>query len=410
MPDVVPKSKRLLGRLAVLVLTLLLALGAGEVAVRIFLPTPRYPYINFPNEKVGYVMQPGFVGRGANHLADWDSAIHINQEGFRDADHPVAKPANTIRIAFLGDSFTYAEQVEEADCFARRSETLLNQGRTASRPRVEVMNFGIGGWDLPQYIQCYEHFVRKYHPDIVVVAVYVDNDLLNCVIHQLEPNLGGPYFRLKDNAVEEVPADMGKLQAHYEKYTRRFALKWYHHSHLYNRQKIVLWNLRQQRNLAKAQKQNRDLPLDKLWKQSGYRNYRYYAQGINDPLVAAADAVARLLLQRLKRDVEADGAKLLVALLPAPENLAPEIWPERVKSLPGLEKITMDFERPFTEVAAALPELAKRGDILDTRPALRHGAKGGPVFFPVDCHYTLRGQTAVGDALAEWLEPRMPSK
>ena len=350
-------------------------------------------------------MQPGYSGRASNMFGDYDTAIHINKEGFRDSDHPFIKSADR-RIAFLGDSFTFAEQVEEPNSFVRRTETLFN----GSRPPVEIMNFGIGGWDIPQYVQCYENFVRPYHPDAVVVAVYVDNDLLNSAFYQLEYGFGRPYFRLKDGRLEDVPSDPAQLDANYKKYRDRLSLRWYHHSHLYNRQKLVIWNIRQKFNLADAQKHNRDLPLDKLWKKAGYRNYRYYAQGINDPVVAEADAVTRLLLQRLQHDVEKDGARLCIALLPAPENLWPDIWPEHLKSLPGLEKIPMDFDRPFKEVNADLPELSKRGDILDLRPALREAAKAGPIFYPVDCHYNGRGQEAVAQALAEWLVPRVSGR
>lgn len=392
-----------------LLVSLLLSLGLAEIAVRRFCSTPRYPYIVVANDKVGFLMRPGFVGRASNMFGDYDSAIQINKEGFRDTDHPLAK-SDKRRIAFLGDSFTFAEQVEESESFARRVETLLNQKRAGNLPSVEVMNFGIGGYDIPQYVQCYEAFVSKYRPDAVVVAVYVDNDLLNSAFYLLEHGFGRPYFRLKDGKLEEMPADLAQLEANYKKYQKRLRLRWYHHSHLYNRQKLVLWNIRQKFNLRSAQKNNPALSVDKLWKKSGYRNYRYYAQGLHDPIVAEADAVTRLLLQRLQADVEKDGGCLYIALLPAPENLHPEIWPERIKSLPGLEKFPMDFDRPFKEVSLALPDLAKRRDIFDTRPALRKAAKQGPIFYPVDCHYNQRGQEAVAQEIAEQLEPRVYSK
>jgi hypothetical protein len=37
--------------------------------------------------------------------------VQINREGMRDREHSYRKAANTIRIAFIGDSFTEAEQV-----------------------------------------------------------------------------------------------------------------------------------------------------------------------------------------------------------------------------------------------------------------------------------------------------------
>ena len=123
-----------------------------------------------------------------------------------------------------------------------------------------------------------------------------------------------------------------------------------------------------------------------------------------------ADILTRLLLKRLRDDIVKDNGRFYVALLPAPENLWPEQWPERRKLLPGLEKATMDFDRPFKQICAFLPNMAARGELLDLRPALRQATQEGPIFFPRDSHYNRRGQEAVAQAISRWLEPTLLTK
>jgi hypothetical protein len=396
----------LASKLAVAFVSLLVSIAVLEGLMRWVSPHPYYPFTNYADEKVGHVARPGFRGRATNMFGEFDTALNINSEGFRDTDHPLVKAPNTIRIAFLGDSFTFAEQVEEPQCFVRQAETLLNRKFSAkgNLPRVECMNFGIGGYDIQQYVLCYEAYVRKYHPDLVVVAFYVDNDLLGDAFYLLEDGFGRPYFRLVNGALEKVPANPQVLKENFGKKVRRLRVHWYQSIHLYNKQKLLFWSLRQNRRLKEDQQ--RKLSLNELWKEGGYRNYRYYAVGTNDPVVTEADEVSRLLLKRLEEDVEKDGGTLCGAMLPTFENLWPERWPERLKLLPGLQGILMDFERPFKQLRAFLPKLASRGDLLDTRPSLREANERAPIFFRRDSHYNRNGQEAVGQALADWLEPR----
>ncbi len=397
-------------KLGIALLGLLVGFGLLEGLVRWLSPLPRYPYTNVPDEKVGWVAQRGFRGRATNMFGEFDTELRINRDGFRGYDYPLTKPSNTLRIAFLGDSFTFAEQVEEPQTFVRRTETLLN-GKLRSKGilnlHIECMNFGIGGYDLQQYVLCYEDYVRKYHPDVVVVAIYVDNDLLGNAFYLLEGGFGRPYFRLVNGALEKVPANMPLMEQTYRFLQQRLRVRWYHHLHLYNKHKFIFWTIRQQLRLREAEKQNRSLPLDQLWKEGGYRNYRYYAVGLNDPVVTEADTLTRLLLERLEKMVQKDGSRWYGMFLPAPENLWPERWPERLKWLPGLEKVTMDFERPFKQVRFFIPTEAARGNLFDTRPALRRAALDEPIFFPRDSHYNWRGQEAVAQALSQWLEPKL---
>jgi hypothetical protein len=103
--------------------------------------------------------------------------ITINDEGFRDRNHAVAKDADVVRIVVLGDSFAEALQVPQENTFWSVLERRLTDCPALRRRRVEALNFGVSGYGTTQELLIYRHFARKYRPDIVLLAFYIGNDL-----------------------------------------------------------------------------------------------------------------------------------------------------------------------------------------------------------------------------------------
>lgn len=98
---------------------------------------------------------------------------NINRDGFRGADFPPQKPADTVRIAILGDSVAYGYSVPLEQTFARLIENKLK----AAGHKAEVLNFGVNGYSTVAELELYRTRVRDYRPDIVLLA-YVLNDPL----------------------------------------------------------------------------------------------------------------------------------------------------------------------------------------------------------------------------------------
>jgi len=402
----------LLRKIGVVILGTIVVLAFLELGVRLIHPHAFYPSLMYPSEQLGYILKPDVRGRATNLLAEFDVAEQANHEGFRDTDHPLEKPSHTYRIAFLGDSFTEAHQVEEKETFVRRIETSLRRQWNGDKaPRVECMNFGISGYDTQQEVLCYENAVRKYKPDMVVLAVYVNNDFSGNLFYLRESNFGRPYFRLTDGKLQKIEADSKTLWSNYEKSIRHEGDCWYKHLHLYNLQKDVLQFIRDRRRRKTVD------PVDpkdsqsvqKFWSGFAIHRFHYYLVPADD-YVKQVDAITRLLLQRLERDVAADGGRFCAILLPGEENVFPEKWPNKVKQYPGLENFQLDFSRPFERASQFLPDIAKRGDILDLRPAFREATAKGSLFLKHDMHYNHWGQESVANAVAPWLEKKLPGK
>jgi hypothetical protein len=95
-----------------------------------------------------------------------------NAQGYNDDDFALAKRPGVHRIAAVGDSFFVAQVPRPLGVIAR-AETLL----AAVGPPVEVYNFGIVASDIDDYRIILEEDALTYHPDLVLLGIYVGNDL-----------------------------------------------------------------------------------------------------------------------------------------------------------------------------------------------------------------------------------------
>jgi lysophospholipase L1-like esterase len=103
--------------------------------------------------------------------------VHVttNAAGWRDRDYDLEKPAGVFRTAVIGDSFTMADGIEIDDVYHSLLEERLNaQGGPT---RYEFINFGVAGYQLPQYVAVIEKRALAYHPDLVLVG-FSTNDFI----------------------------------------------------------------------------------------------------------------------------------------------------------------------------------------------------------------------------------------
>jgi hypothetical protein len=131
------------------------------------------------DSELGWALRPGaegwFVSEGSQY-------VRINGAGFHDREHAIAKPADTLRIAVLGNSWTEAMQIPVDKTFPSVLERDLS-GCTSFRGRtkVEVLNFGVSGYSTAQEFLLLHNRVWKYQPDIVLLAFYTAKDVFNNV-------------------------------------------------------------------------------------------------------------------------------------------------------------------------------------------------------------------------------------
>ncbi len=95
-----------------------------------------------------------------------------NALGYNDEEFALAKRAGTRRVAAIGDSF-FVAQVPRPQGVIARAEALL----AATGTSAEVYNFGVVASNIDDYRLLIEDEALAFHPDLVLLGVYVGNDL-----------------------------------------------------------------------------------------------------------------------------------------------------------------------------------------------------------------------------------------
>ncbi len=99
--------------------------------------------------------------------------LHVNAQGFRGPVVAEAKPANTFRIACIGDSHTFGYGVADDQSWPAELERLL-RARSPDRA-IEVMNCGVDAYDTLQEVIWMEKKVLAFAPDLVLLEFYVND-------------------------------------------------------------------------------------------------------------------------------------------------------------------------------------------------------------------------------------------
>ena len=180
--------------LLVLAVSTLVALAAGEVAVRALLKDQT---VMFPRHHTDYRYgQYALRGIRANaefrhSSVDGSWTFVTNSRGFRDRrDFDYAKPAGTLRVLSLGDSHTQGYEVRQEATFSAVLERALARGGL----RAEVLNAGVSGYSTAEALAFLENEGHKFRPDVVVLGFYAND---------FEDNLKAGLFALDQGRLVE---------------------------------------------------------------------------------------------------------------------------------------------------------------------------------------------------------------
>jgi hypothetical protein len=143
----------------------------------------------------------------------------INDQGVRARRQYSKSPAAGVtRLAAFGDSFVYANEVADADAWSAQLEHIS--------PKIEVLNYGVGGYGVDQAYLRYRLEGRELSPDTVLMG-FVADDLRRVVnvyrrfSSTSELPLFKPRYLLSPNGeLTLLPSPVSSL-ADYEKYLLR---------------------------------------------------------------------------------------------------------------------------------------------------------------------------------------------
>jgi lysophospholipase L1-like esterase len=156
--------------LTIVIVASALTLLVGEGFVRVFAPTERLVPLN---EVIGGItaLKPDISGV---HIVPhtFDVSYTTSSQRFRSLRNFVPYPdPKVLRVAVVGDSFTFGWGANDAQSYPSRLERLLN---TQYGP-TEVLNAGICGTGTGNEALWYDLWVSHFHPNLVILTV-VPND------------------------------------------------------------------------------------------------------------------------------------------------------------------------------------------------------------------------------------------
>jgi lysophospholipase L1-like esterase len=155
------------------VLALVVTLGVAELAIRLLGASMGTHYIN--RQTVARSSDPSLLfGLRPHAVAAAEVEYRINGHAMRDRKLPLAKPSGSLRVAVVGDSVAFGYWVAVEDAFPAQLEAMLRGAR--GRPGVDVLNFGVPGYNLSQELVWLETQALRFEPDLVVLAFCL-NDL-----------------------------------------------------------------------------------------------------------------------------------------------------------------------------------------------------------------------------------------
>jgi lysophospholipase L1-like esterase len=112
-----------------------------------------------------YELTPGASGYA------WGTDVQINDNGHRGRSGVFGK-FNGFRAVVVGDSITFGNFLPLESTYSYQLHEILNDKNPS---KYEVLNLGVGGYDIVQEVANIEHFGLNYKPDLVVVGLCLND-------------------------------------------------------------------------------------------------------------------------------------------------------------------------------------------------------------------------------------------
>ena len=288
--------------------------------------------------------------------------VHFNSEGFWDDEHSTEKDQGVKRILFLGDSFTIGYGISRENRFAEILKGYLN-------PDYEIINMGMWGYSTDQELIVLTEKGLKYKPDVVIVAMFLD-DLYCSNVYSVNNGMYiKPRFRLtSDNALKlvnvPVPNNHGKSQFKNFVITRYYKL----------------------RNRFAVGKE--------------FERKDWYSIFENRYVNEKRFTLALRLLGEISAVSKENGAKFLLVIIPYVKQID---CSEDVKGI-GTRKAA------GSKIANTLPQKVVKHfcrnsgiHVLDLLPSFERASSDEPLFFKRDLHWTNAGHKLAADEIYKYL-------
>ena len=363
------RTKEVLFGVALLLAAASIACAVAEFAVRMVAPQQLVlvrPDIWMPVDTLGWTKRPNV--KTSVNTGDRTISLFTDSLGQRVGPHGPRAAAKHVLL--LGDSFMEALSVEHEESIAGQLESRLSA--LAGEP-VRVDNTGVGGWDPSQYLLQASRSLGRERYDLVLVAVYLGNDIAHSRTTYFPPRelLGDTRLRWPRQLAwrEVVEAVFYPLNQFLEE-----------RSHLFVLAKTRLSTLRMRLGLSRLY-----FPTEHLRSERSSSRWDTTASILAD-IAAAASRI---------------GVPTAFVFIPSNFQVHREIMDAYVAGF-GLDTTTIDLEQPNDLLSERL--VARGLSVYDPLPHLQSlGGRKGYLFGAVDTHLNAAGHREI----AAWLAPQL---
>ena len=361
---------------AVTTAALVAALGVGlilsELLLRLFYPQTLGVWAQ---TRDGLILL-----RPALHVVyeKFGTQVQTNSFGFRDREHDLKKPAGTVRILLLGDSFMEALQVDAQDTVSALLEREL---RAMLGCQVEVINAGVSGWGTDDEVTYLKRKGTEFRPDVVLFAATLHNDISD--------NLEGRYHRVDQGQLIEKPVSESSWYTYWGLEARSYLAS---HSHLYQ----ILYQSWKSMGRADAGARLTSHVVELM------RN------APNDE-VTRGWWVTQQLLEQAKTLATADGFQLAMVLIPTIYEVDERSYGELLATL-RLNESEFSRDKPVETLAAILDQ--EGIGAIDLLPAFRARShdSGQELYIQGDGHFNKEGHRLAASVVSRELARMMTGR
>lgn len=377
---------RVLRNVGVSLAAIAFALLLGEGLVRLYTelkpPPPGSVYV--ADGDAGYVLRPD-----PPDVLARDPDNFTNSLGFRDHEHALVTPPNTIRIVGIGDSFVYGSVARLDQHFLKVAEREVECHLTEGEPDVEMVLMGLGGYSPVNELGVLRSRALPLKPDLVVLNFYVGNDVseipLRCEVWCGDLHFTGsqyPWLNLLRRSRVFVIAD--------EAFRGRI------------RESVVrLWlRLTGSREEPGAEPAEGE-PTGTVWTLHQHRKYLGVYRREPERRLEKSWREAERCLEEFDRLCREAGVPWVLHLIPAEIQIDARLRDEVLRAL-GESPAVYDFETPQKRLRAFARE---RGiTVCDPLPEMRARFDDDLSFYdPGDLHWSVHGNEVAGALLGGFL-------
>jgi lysophospholipase L1-like esterase len=316
-------------------------------------------------------------------------ALQINQYHLRNKEVDTMSQKSGMRVIVLGDSFTLARAVPDAEIFTSRLETLLSQ-----RGQFEVINAGVSGFGTAQEMLLMKQLASQgIVGDIYVLMVFVNDILDNLRLDygDLEETAARPGFVLQQNGTlvqkyypkKEYSASLAPPKPQRLGFITVEVVKRKIASLLQSKPKFV----------KLLNRVGIDAPMPRM---PGLINGWY-----REEILEAGIPLTKELLREIQAEARSHHATLLVAMIPSPIQVYSDVYDSILKETfpanKALEAYFKDKMRPQTVMGTICQDL--KIPYLDLYPSLISNVDKD-LYIPLEGHFTTEGHALVAQQVA----------